>query len=756
MSLRYFCAIRNKEAGGGLVSQLFYTDLEDAEKFTAQWNKPGIGVYDCIGLLKDGATRRCKEEVAELGCIVCDLDIKNIEQPRDEIIRCLKNLVLPPSEIRDSGIGLHAIWKLREPVTDEPGIAEAETIMKQFAALLAGDPAPTHRAALLRRPGTYNSKSGGWALCQALENTGTHYDISEFADLFDLYSARALLTSNTTTVGSRDDHSKNTGEYHEPVDTGARLAAMQFQGPGETGIHLTQLSVAASELRHGTPFDEVVELVLQATRDCVNSEPSWDWSQEKTDIARMCVDFVNKNPETAGALPDKVRDQFEEAIHDGKRIKLVYKKSTGLEIRIYDGELDAGKEPNDKLNNLSTVNEDDTASSKVARKHEETKRGSFILRPFTPFDLATLPPREWLYGRHYQRRTVSATIAPGGFGKTSLCMVEAVAMGTARNLLGEQPGERLRVWYHNGEDNLEELQRRIGAICLHFNISQEELRDWLFLTSGNEVPLKVAEGYGNLKIDDKLRRRIAEAISDNRIDVAILDPLVTLHGVPEGDNMKMYRVISIFAGMADASDCSFELAHHTRKGLAGGEPTEYTIDDARGASSIRDAVRAARMLNHMSQTDAEAAAIPPFERTAYFRVDRAKANNAPPARAATWRRFINVDLPNGDEVGVVTQWEFPGQGVQTPEKAAAEQHAERIFLLLLDRCAAQHMNVSSRVGPNYAPAKFAREPEARLVSKAALVAAMDRLLAANRIRLEPYGRGDRQSYRLVRTPEGLI
>jgi hypothetical protein len=31
-------------------------------------------------------------------------------------------------------------------------------------------------------------------------------------------------------------------------------------------------------------------------------------------------------------------------------------------------------------------------------------------------------------------------------------MVEGVAMATARNLLGEQPTERLRVWFHNGED----------------------------------------------------------------------------------------------------------------------------------------------------------------------------------------------------------------------------------------------------------------------------------------------------------------
>ena len=111
-----------------------------------------------------------------------------------------------------------------------------------------------------------------------------------------------------------------------------------------------------------------------------------------------------------------------------------------------------------------------------------------MLRPFVPFDPATLPPREWLYGRHYQRRTVGGTVAPGGVGKTTLCMVECVAMATVLNLLGEQPTERLRVWFHNGEDNIDELNRRLAAICQHFDIPMEELRGWWFMTSGNEVP----------------------------------------------------------------------------------------------------------------------------------------------------------------------------------------------------------------------------------------------------------------------------
>ena len=39
----------------------------------------------------------------------------------------------------------------------------------------------------------------------------------------------------------------------------------------------------------------------------------------------------------------------------------------------------------------------------------EAPRGTFVLRPFVPFDPMSLPPRQWLYGKHYQRRTVSAT-----------------------------------------------------------------------------------------------------------------------------------------------------------------------------------------------------------------------------------------------------------------------------------------------------------------------------------------------------------
>src|SRR5262245_1833953 len=337
-------------------------------------------------------------------------------------------------------------------------------------------------------------------------------------------------------------------------------------------------------------------------------------------------------------------------------------------------------------------------------------------------------------------------------GKSSNDMVEAIAMATCRNLLGEQPEERLRIWYHNGEDPRDEIDRRLAAICQHYKIPQEELQGYLWTTSGTEFPLRVAKGYANLEINTVLVQEISAAIGDNQIDVAIFDPLVTLHSVSEIDTGKMDAVIRTFAGIADDSDCGIELAHHVRKPAAG-SASDYDVHDIRGVGAITDAVRAARVLNRMNVQDAEAAGCGETERLSRFRVDRAKGNYSP-ARAATWRQFINVELINGDEVGVVAPWDFPGQGAPTPEKAAADQKAEHVFLQLLDKFAAHGRNVSANSGPTYAPAKFAEEREAKTarVSKAALKAAMDRLLDRGHIRSEPYGRSDRSSHRLVATP----
>ena len=394
-----------------------------------------------------------------------------------------------------------------------------------------------------------------------------------------------------------------------------------------------------------------------------------------------CATTIPQPALIPACLPGEFHAPWIKALDDGRRPDIGFNRG-GFYVRAWtirgtnpDPEADA---------DTQTTNDRPGGSDGATRSKARRKAGPFLIRPFVPRDPLTLPPRSWLYSRHYMRRSVSATIAPGGTGKSSLDLTEAIAMATCRNLLGEQPEARLRVWYHNGEDDRDEIDRRILAICQHYNIPQEELRDWLFVTSGAEFPLRVAQGYSNLEINELLIKQIREGVGDLKLDVCSLDPLITLHGVPEGDNGKMYRVVRVFADIGDELDCAFELAHHTRKGPPGGNPYEYTADDMRGASAVRDAVRAARILNHMSAAEAEEVSIPEYDRGTYFRVDRAKGNYSRPAKAAVWRQFVSVELPNEDDVGVIVHVGFSrdratnaGAGRRRPESGNSVPAAAR-------------------------------------------------------------------------------
>jgi hypothetical protein len=351
-------------------------------------------------------------------------------------------------------------------------------------------------------------------------------------------------------------------------------------------------------------------------------------------------------------LPMEFHTAWAAALAAGKR-PTMSRNGTGWHVRSY------GDKANGNARESNKDEKPDSASSPAA---------PFVLRPLDCFDPANLPPREFLFDTHYQRRTVGGTVAPGGTGKSSLVMVESVSMAIGLNLLNnKKPLERpLRVWYHNGEDNMDELKRRLAAICQHYEVSLKDLLtggNW-FMTSGNEVPLRVAQSYSQIQLqtDHRLVKCIAEQIGDNKIDAANFDPLVTLHAVSENDPGKMDGVIRIFSKIADTQNVAIGLSHHTRKLAPGSGADDYGIDDMRGAGSVKDAMRAVRMLNFMSKQDAESAGLLEMERTTHFRIDRAKANYSAPSKTAIWRKFVNVDLPNGDAVGVVVPWLFPGPG----------------------------------------------------------------------------------------------
>lgn len=272
------------------------------------------------------------------------------------------------------------------------------------------------------------------------------------------------------------------------------------------------------------------------------------------------------------------------------------------------------------------------------------------------FNASDLAPRQWVYGRHYLRRFVSVLASAGGIGKTSLQIVEALAIVTGKPLMGETVHEPCPVWIINLEDPLDEMQRRILAAMQHYGIHESELEGRLFVDAGRDFRLKFATQtkYGIIP-NGALVLHMNEMIPKKHIGAVFLDPFVASHEVNENDNMAINAVVDLIRNVADTTNCAFGIVHHIRKG--NGE--DANIDSVRGAGSLIGAARAARVINKVSEDDAIKLCVQPDDARGIFRVDDGKANLAPPADAATYRRMIGVKIANGEWVGVAVPFAMP-------------------------------------------------------------------------------------------------
>jgi AAA domain len=626
----------------------------ELDQFIAKYDQPGAAIYFAVAQLKDDATTRSTETVARTRWIWGEVDYRDHpELSADEIYHRLTAAPKPPNLIIRSGHGLHCYWLLRTPedLTTSDGQHRVKETLKLACAHIGGDPHVAEVARLMRLPGSTNSKHGERIPVEiASYASEPTYDLEELIDHF--LGAAAVLPEPAGQATNGHDRSENAfteyaTAFHKPhVDVEQRLADMKWQAPGDQGMHATQLSCTASLLRSGMAADDVVAKVLQATRDCASRDPrcaGWDrWDEAETTIREMTYSFVNKHPDLSSQLPEALRIPFEQRLAEGLSPKITPNRKHGFHVRGYGPKSEAAPKTE--------------KTEKTEQEKKPPRLPRVTAKPYHYVDPATIPPRDWLLGKHYMRGIVSATIAPGGAGKSSLDLVDAIALATGQQLHSDQPKARYRVWYHNGEDPPQEVQRRIAAICQHYGIDAHVLETTLYVTSGLDMPIKITRSNGTTIVHTETIKEVIETIDTNEIDIAIFDPLITLHSSPEVDNNMMDAVVREFARVAFVTDAAVELSHHTRKRAAGQD--DLTAADARGASAIIDAVRLSRVLNTMNPAEAEKRSFSDVERLFYFRVDSGKRNLAPPS-AARWYKFESVTIANGDEVGVVAQWVPP-------------------------------------------------------------------------------------------------
>lgn len=276
---------------------------------------------------------------------------------------------------------------------------------------------------------------------------------------------------------------------------------------------------------------------------------------------------------------------------------------------------------------------------------------------------ATLPRRQWLLGHWLLRGEVTAIIAPGGTGKSTISTAFALSLASGRPLLGKSlPRGPQAAWIYNLEDAQDELERQVSAACAFHGIRAEHCDNRLWVDSGIVQPLRTAtEDRDGFAIAEDVFAQLAATISKRGISVVIVDPFVSSHAVSEASNEAINAVTKRWKRLAHDTGCAVVLIHHTRK--LGGR--DATAEDGRGAVALRDAARVVLPLNSMSQQEAEELGITdPALRRSLVRIDTGKANRAPPD-AATWIKLESQCLDNGDDgepadfVGVATLWEKP-------------------------------------------------------------------------------------------------
>jgi RecA-family ATPase len=336
-----------------------------------------------------------------------------------------------------------------------------------------------------------------------------------------------------------------------------------------------------------------------------------------------------------------------------------------------------------------------------------------------------VPERAWTVKNRIPASNVTLLSGEGSVGKSILSLHLATAIVLGRDWLGTMPelGAALVVCC---EDDETELWRRLDLIFEHYGAAYTEFKDMrLMALAGQETLMAVPDRHGLIQ-PTKLFGQISQAARDICPKLIVLDNSADIFGGNENDRAQVRQFIGLLRGMAIASGAGVLLTSH---------PSLTGINTGTGlsGSTAWNASVRSRLYFKRATTDKNEEPDPDL------RVLEVMKNNYGPVGETIQLRWKNgLFLPVGN--------------VSNLERLAAEQSIDMLFMELLARFNRQGRNVSDkRNAPNYAPANFVSQPEAKSarVSHSAFAGAMQRLFAADKIHVETYGRPSRLYSRLV-------
>lgn len=309
----YICTFPNdRDCANQAGERHIHTRLpSQITSFMKKWDKPGRGLFFCVGTVMAGAKRN-KANVVETIGLHADIDFKNLDGNPclDEVVRKLGMLMYPPTVIVFSGGGLHCYWLFKEALPTQGNIDRVEAALRQTAEVVAGDLAVCEVARVLRLPTSHNTKNGKWIEVEVLWlDANRRYELDDLEEW--LAEARPILARKQRermepSPVSNDPFLEYACQYGmKRVNVEERLENMEYRGADGNGIHQTQLACSAAMLNAGMPIDHVVAILLCHTKRAAGWHGArWNWRREERDLSYMCYDWLRKHPRSEEGARD--------------------------------------------------------------------------------------------------------------------------------------------------------------------------------------------------------------------------------------------------------------------------------------------------------------------------------------------------------------------------------------------------------------------------------------------------------------------
>src|SRR6516162_5882775 len=316
----FLCSLPNdKGKGDGGVKTRHCVGPDCAQQiysFVNHHDQIGRGTYYTMSTVKEGL-QRCKDNCLETPALVIDLDFKSVEASSAHCENLVPALYCPPTGIIRSGFGLHVVWQLKEALPTQDNLDRIESVLRQLADVIGGDLAVCHPAALLRLPGSHNSKKGDRREVVVASWGGRLYEIDDLEDWLSVQSpvikrkipeskigileggfnshscSQDVTGTNSTGTNAYEEFAKSLG-FELPLDAAQRLAQMTYQGPGESGVYATQCAVTMSLCqKEGWTVDKIVSWVIDETRRAAGPDgTNWNWVREERRVRKLTEDGV--------------------------------------------------------------------------------------------------------------------------------------------------------------------------------------------------------------------------------------------------------------------------------------------------------------------------------------------------------------------------------------------------------------------------------------------------------------------------------